>query len=188
MVLLSTCSSHLPLAEAPQGIWYEHCLLLSTWDIYSSSSDLESSTWLKVLADFFDSFFLCDLISSITDLGCAHCNKWFFLRHLLNFSRGRKLSLSLCSSAQWCIFFQLWFYQLPHQMLMLWFTSWLHSSLFLLPIFRRSVHCLIHHKQPVDANFCCLFLMSMFLSSWLTLLIRQCSKMETVGFCVISNW
>ena len=82
---------------------------------------------------------------------------------------------------------QLWFYQLPHQVLMLWFTFWLHSSLFLLPICRRSVHCLMHIKQP-DANFCCLFLMSMFLSSWLTLLIRQCSKMETFGFCVISNW
>lgn len=103
-----------------------------------------------------------------------------YLRVFLQFPKSMSFSSMVYN-------FQLWFYQLPHQVLMLWFTFWLHSSLFLLPICRRSVHCLMHIKQP-DANFCCLFLMSMFLSSWLTLLIRQCSKMETVGFCVISNW
>ena len=103
-----------------------------------------------------------------------------YLRVFLQFPKSMSFSSMVYN-------FQLWFYQLPHQVLMLWFTFWLHSSLFLLPICRRSVHCLMHIKQP-DANFCCLFLMSMFLSSWLTLLIRQCSKMETFGFCVISNW
>ena len=166
-----------------------------------------------------------DVISSITDRGCACCNKinisfcdtsynifskrrtlmcivsWdyhslsigtfsvvsdLFLWFLTILMGVFTVPFSLCSSAQWCIFFQLWFYQLPHQVLMLWFTSWLHSSLFLLPICRRSVHCLIHIKQP-DANFCCLFLVSIFPSSWLTLWNKQCSTMETVGFYVITN-
>ena len=71
---------------------------------------------------------------------------------------------------------------------MLWFASWLHSSLFLLPICRRSVHFLIQIKQPVDANFCGLFLVSIFPSSWLTQLNKQCSTMKNVGFYVIPNY
>ena len=71
---------------------------------------------------------------------------------------------------------------------MLWFTSWLHSSLFLLPICRRSVHFLIQIKQPVDANFFGLFLVSIFPSSWLTQLNKQCSTMKNVGFYVIPNY
>ena len=78
---LSTHCSHLLLAEAPPGIWYDHCLLLSIWEIYihihSSSSDF--STWLKVLADFFDTVLVkilpCYLISSIANKACADCNK-----------------------------------------------------------------------------------------------------------------
>ena len=71
---------------------------------------------------------------------------------------------------------------------MLWFTSWLHSSLFLLPICRRSVHFLIQIKQPVDANFFGLFLVSIFPSSWLTQLNKQCSMMKNVGSFVIPNY
>ena len=43
-------------------------------------------------------------------------------------------------------------------------------------------------KQPVDSNFCGLFLVSIFPSSWLTLLNKQCSTTENVGFYVIPNW
>ena len=104
-------------------------------------------------------------------VGFFFYDSWLYLRVLIY------SSWSLCSLAQWCIFFQLWLYQLPHQVLMLWITSLLQSSLFLLPICIRSVHCLIHIKQPVDANFCGLFLVSIFPSSWLTLLNKKCSTM-----------
>ena len=131
-----------------------------------------------------------DVISSITDKGCACCGKinisyWDTSYNI--FSKGRTLMcivswdyhslsigtfsvvsdlflwfltilmgvftvpFSLCSSAQWCIFLQLWLYQLPYQVLMLWFTSWLHSSIFLLPVLKNENCWVLCDHQLVNS-------------------------------------